>query len=95
MRTYGFKEDYYQKAREKGIIFIRYTPDRKPKVKQDDDRLTVKIFDELLNENLVIDTDILTLSVGIIPYEENHRMSQLLKVPLNEDGFFLASRFCN
>ena len=91
MRTYGFKEDYYQKAREKGIIFIRYTPDRKPKVKQDDDRLTVKIFDELLNENLVIDTDILTLSVGIIPYEENHRMSQLLKVPLNEDGFFLEA----
>jgi len=91
IRTYGFKEDYYQKAREKGIIFIRYTKDRKPEVKQNNNKLTVKIFDKLLNENLVIDTDILTLSAGVIPYEENHRMSQLLKVPLNEDRFFLEA----
>ena len=91
MRTYGFKEDYYQKAREKGIIFIRYTPDRKPKVKQDDDRLTVKIFDELLNEELSIQTDILVLSAGIVPLDENYRLSQMLKVPLNEDGFFLEA----
>jgi len=91
IRTYGFREDYYQKAREKGIIFIRYTPDRKPEVKQNDNKLTVKIFDKLLNENLVIDTDVLALSVGIIPYEKNHGISQLLKVPLNEDGFFLEA----
>ena len=24
MRTYGFQEEYYQKAREKGVIFCRY-----------------------------------------------------------------------
>jgi heterodisulfide reductase subunit A-like polyferredoxin len=91
IRTYGFREDYYQKAREKGIIFIRYTPDKKPDVKVDGKKLIVKIFDSILNENISIDTDILALSVGIIPHEENHRISQLLKVPLNEDGFFLEA----
>jgi len=91
MRTYGFREDYYQKAREKGIIFIRYNPDKKPDVKVDDKKLIVKIFDNILNEDISIATDILALSIGIIPYEENYRMSQLLKVPLNEDGFFLEA----
>jgi len=91
MRTYGFKEDYYQKAREKGIIFIRYTPEKKPIVKKDSDKLLVTVHDILLDEDLVIDTDILTLSTGIVPSEDNQRVSQLLKVPLNEDGFFMEA----
>jgi heterodisulfide reductase subunit A len=32
IRTYGFREEYYQKARQEGIIFVRYDPDNKPKV---------------------------------------------------------------
>ena len=30
IRTYGFKEDYYEKAREAGVLFIRYDPERTP-----------------------------------------------------------------
>lgn len=33
IRTYGFAETFYEKAREKGIIFIRYDVDEKPRVK--------------------------------------------------------------
>ncbi len=91
MRTYGFREEYYQKARERGILFIRYTPEKKPVVKKERDKLLVKVHDILLNEDLVIDTDVLALSAGIVPLEENQRLSQLLKVPLNEDGFFLEA----
>ncbi len=32
MRTYGFKEDFYQEARSKGIVFIRYEENNPPKV---------------------------------------------------------------
>jgi len=32
MRTYGFQEEYYQKAREKGVIFVRYDADQPPLV---------------------------------------------------------------
>ncbi len=32
MRTYGFLEDYYREAREKGVLFIRYNPEEKPRV---------------------------------------------------------------
>jgi len=60
-------------------------------VKKDSDKLLVTVHDILLDEDLVIDTDILTLSAGIVPLENNQRLSQLLKVPLNEDGFFLEA----
>jgi len=91
VRTYGFLEDYYQKARELGVIFIRYTPEKKPELKHKDNKLLVKIYDTVLNEDIVIDSDIVALSVGMIPQEESKNLSKLLKVPLNEDGFYLEA----
>ena len=32
MRTYGFKEDYYKKASDQGVIFIRYQPEDPPDI---------------------------------------------------------------
>jgi heterodisulfide reductase subunit A-like polyferredoxin len=32
IRTYGFKESYYTKARQQGVVFVRYDEDRKPEV---------------------------------------------------------------
>jgi len=32
LRTYGYAEDYYTKARESGVLFIRYDEDNKPEV---------------------------------------------------------------
>jgi len=33
IRTYGMREEYYKKARELGVVFIRYSPDDKPDVR--------------------------------------------------------------
>ena len=35
IRTYGFKEDYYEKAREAGILFIRYDQEKEPGLKRE------------------------------------------------------------
>ena len=35
VRTYGLAEPYYAKAREKGVLFVRYEPEEKPEVKKD------------------------------------------------------------
>ena len=32
VRTYGFREIYYQQAREAGVVFIRYTSEAPPQV---------------------------------------------------------------
>jgi heterodisulfide reductase subunit A len=91
MRTYGTKEVYYNKAREKGILFVRYDEDRKPAVSEQDGKLTVELPDPVLRRNLQINADYLVLSAGMVPHQDNDVYSKMLKVPLNQDGFFLEA----
>lgn len=91
IRTYGFKEDYYEKAREAGILFIRYEPAREPRVETGEDGLRVIAHEPILHDDLLLRSDLLVLSPGIIPSPDNERLSKMLKVPLNEDGFFLEA----
>jgi heterodisulfide reductase subunit A len=91
IRTYGFKEDYYEKAREAGVLFIRYEPEEEPRLKMGGDGLGVMVHEPILHDDLLIQTDLLVLSPGIVPVSENERLSKMLKVPLNEDGFFLEA----
>jgi len=89
--SYGIKELYYKKAREEGVIFIRYEEDLKPEVRNDNGKLMIKVKDLILDRDLLIDTDLLVLSSGIVANKGNKSLSQMLKVPLNDDGFFLEA----
>jgi heterodisulfide reductase subunit A len=95
IRTYGFKEDYYRKAREQGVIFVPYEEDRKPLVAQenvgDKQVIRVKIWEPGIGGDLVVDADLLVLSVATLPLSDNRALAQMLKVPLNDDGFFLEA----
>jgi heterodisulfide reductase subunit A len=90
MRTYAFREKYYDQAREQGIIFMRYDPETAPEVKIDNGTLTVYAHDSALNEDFALTPDLVILSTGVSPYD-NLPLSQMLKVPLNKDGFFLEA----
>ena len=91
VRTYGFMETYYEQAREQGVIFIRYEPDEKPVVKKGKEGLEVEIRDIILNEKILLHADTVVLTSAIVPREENEVLAKVLKVPLNEDGFFLEA----
>jgi heterodisulfide reductase subunit A len=94
IRTYGFREEYYQRAREEGVIFVRYERDNKPKVtagETPDDPLQIEAFDPVLGQNLNLSVDLLVLSTGIVPGVENEQLAKALKVPLDQDGFFLEA----
>jgi len=95
MRTYGFKEVYYEEARRRGVIFIRYDLDEKPEVKvvREGDLLLLKVrvYDPILDEQLLINADILALGAATIPSAEIRELSQFYKVPLNEDSFFVEA----
>ena len=93
MRAYGFLEDEYRKAREQGIIFTRYQPQRPPKVEPSpggSGPLKLTAFDPILNDEVELDVDLLILSVGIEP-EDNQELARLLKVPLTAEKFFLEA----
>jgi heterodisulfide reductase subunit A len=88
--SYGFSEDYYDLARDQGIVFIRYNPDEKPRVEKVDGKVRVTVEDPLMNQNIVIDADLLALSTAMVPYD-NKALIGKLKVPLSADQFFLES----
>ena len=87
MMSYGFKEEYYTRAREKGVRFIRYEPDRKPEVKANKEQLTVELVEPVVGGTLVLEPDLVVLSTGVTP-GENRALADILTVPLDEDGFF-------
>lgn len=90
MRTYGFSEDLFKEARKKGVIFIRYEPDRRPEVIERDGRIKVRVFDRLLKDEIDIFACLVVLSVGIAP-GDNDALARVLKTPLTPEGFFLEA----
>ena len=90
IRTYGFREKYYQQAREAGVIFIRYTRETPPVVSDGDD-LTVTVNSPDFPEPIEIEADRVVLSTGIDAPKDNRKLADMLKVPLNADGFFVEA----
>lgn len=88
IRTYGEREYKYQQAREAGVIFIRYSVDKKPMVEVSDSKLLVTVTDHVLGVPIQIDADLLTLATAIVP-NKDEKLANFFKVPLNEDGFFV------
>ena len=87
IRTYGFHELYYREARDKGVVFIRYELPDKPRVEAAGDGLRVRLTEPILGQEIALDADLLVLSTGIAPHD-NAALSEVLGVPLDEDGFF-------
>ncbi|MHC4720137.1 MAG: FAD-dependent oxidoreductase, partial [Planctomycetota bacterium] len=90
IRTYGLNEEYFQAARDSGAIFIRYDLDNKPAV-TNTRGLKVTVSEPVLERELVLRPDLLVLSARINANPDNEKLAQMLKVPRNEDGFFLEA----
>ena len=92
MMTYGFLEQYYREARDRGVVFIRYDDPDGPVVESMDEQgLVVTATGGVPGTKVSVRADLVALATGIIPGEDNHTLSRLFKVPLNEDGFFLEA----
>jgi heterodisulfide reductase subunit A len=86
MRTYGAREDLYRKARDLGVIFIRYDLDRKPVVRRDGADLTIDVFDPILQMPVTIAADRLVLAAAV-EANETRELVELYKCAINADGF--------
>jgi heterodisulfide reductase subunit A-like polyferredoxin len=91
IRTYGFRELYFQKAREAGVLFIRHPDKSDPVVTEEGSRLKVTVRDVSSNRDLVLRPDLVALSTGIAPAADNPALSGLLRSALTADGFFLEA----
>ena len=90
MRTYGFQEDFYRKARERGVLFFRYSDKEKPAVRVDGDRMNVAFKDPILGRDVDVSADCLALSTGLVADEEGAEdLAMIFRLPRTADGFFL------
>ncbi|MCK5341045.1 MAG: CoB--CoM heterodisulfide reductase iron-sulfur subunit A family protein, partial [Desulfobulbaceae bacterium] len=90
IRTYGYAEDAYLLARKKGVLFVPYEMDNKPEVTAKGAKVNVSYYDPILGDDVTISPHIVALSVGTVP-EETATLSKLLKVPVNENKFYLEA----
>lgn len=88
IRTYGANELYYQKAREMGVIFVRYEAENPPMLSSE---FKLAFTEPELGIPMEITPDLLVLSTGTASAVDNQTISDLAKIPLNADGFFLEA----
>ena len=91
VRTYGFKEELYRRSREAGVRFIRYLPERKPEVAPDGDGLSVKVFDQDLQDEVTLAAGTVVLATGVVPNADAEDLGRLLRLHNSDDGFFLEA----
>jgi heterodisulfide reductase subunit A len=91
VRTYGFREAYYQAARDAGVVFLRFELPDKPQVKANARNLQVRLIEAVTGQPLNLDADLLVLSVGIEPTGAS-ALAEELGVALDPDGFFLEEQ---
>jgi len=90
MRTYGFQEDAYRHARERGVLFFRFEEMDKPLVEADGDRVKVSFTDPILGRKMTLSADSLALSTGLIADEEGTEdLAMVFRLARTPDGFFL------
>ncbi|MBW1721748.1 MAG: FAD-dependent oxidoreductase [Deltaproteobacteria bacterium] len=91
LRSYGFREDLYRKARENGVLFIRYDLEALPEVTSDGKgALSLRVRDHVLGRPVSLSPDLLILASAILP-NENKELFELFKVPINGEGFLIEA----
>jgi heterodisulfide reductase subunit A len=84
-------ERYYRKAREAGIRFFRYEPEQPPQVVGESRAVAVVVRDALRGRELSLPADLVVLATPLVPGPDHQALSRILKVPLDESGFFLEA----
>lgn len=86
MQMYGVEnEKMFRDSKAKGIRYINYDPTQPPQVGSD----KVCVYHSLLGRELILHADLVVLSTPLVAQEDADVTSQLLRVPVDENGFFL------
>jgi len=90
--AYGVEHELtYNKAREKRVKFVRYTPEHLPRIYMEGNQLTVGYFHETLRLERTMPVDMVILATPLVAQPDAGELSQMLKVPLGQEGFFLEA----
>jgi heterodisulfide reductase subunit A len=86
MQMYGVEnEEMFRDSKAKGVRYIHYSTDKAPQVEDG----TVTVYHTLLGQELTLDADLVVLSTPMVAREDAGDISSLLRVPVDENNFFL------
>jgi len=89
IRTYGKYETLFQQARQKGSVFIKFDASEPPQIDIGDDGCHLTVKDILTSgKELALDSDLVVLVTAMEP-RANGDLTNLLKLPVGLDGFFM------
>jgi len=98
MRVFGKEEEEYYSDVLKNyhVTTIRYAGAKKPKVVLDKDdqkngSVTVKVYDDILNEEMEIPADLLVLTINTEGAASTETLKNMLKIPADDGGFFMEA----
>jgi heterodisulfide reductase subunit A len=98
MRVFGKdEEEYYADVlKNNHLTTIRYPNDKKPDITLDknnptDGPMMVKVYDDILNEELEIPADLIVLTVNTQGEIMTEKLKNMLKVPVDAAGFFIET----
>ena len=86
MQMYGVEnEDMFRQSKELGVRYVTFDPERPPKVEDG----KVSVYHLRMGKEMSMPADLVVLSTPLIAQDDAPDISTMLKVPLNENGFFL------
>ncbi len=93
MRVFGKnEEEYYADVQEEnGVIFLRYSSEDKPEISEKGDKINVKVHDNLLDDDVEIDSDYLVLAMQLEGDPSGSKLQKMLKLSSNPSGFFMEA----
>ena len=98
MRVFGKEEEEYYSDVLKNyhVTTIRYPGDKKPEVILNKDKpkngsVTVKVYDDILNEEMTLPADLVVLTLNTEGEVMTENLKNMLKVPVDDAGFFIET----
>jgi len=86
MQMYGVEnEEIFRESKAKGVRYMHYDPEQPPEVESGQ----VRVYHSLLGQELNLPADLVVLSTPLIASKDAEVISKLLRVPIDENGYFL------
>jgi heterodisulfide reductase subunit A len=92
LRVYKEYEDFYRRARDMEVRFIRHIEEARPEITQTlQGKLQVSAYDALSGMEVTFAADWVVLSTPLIPSKDEIMLARMLKIPIGTDGFVMEA----
>jgi len=92
LRVYKEYEDFYKRARDLEVRFVRHIEEVPPEITQTPEgKLNVAAYDALSGLEVNFNTDWVALSTPLRPRRGEVLLARMLKIPIGTDGFLMEA----